>query len=69
VYEPRGEYQIILDYVEPKGRGALQVAFEQLKARLDAEGLFDVDRKRPLPEWPAPSGSSRRSVELPCAMY
>ena len=56
VYEPRGEYQIILDYVEPKGRGALQVAFEQLKARLDAEGLFDAERKRLLPEWPRAVG-------------
>ncbi len=56
VYEPRGEYQIILDFVEPKGRGALQVAFEQLKARLDAEGLFEADRKRPLPEWPRAVG-------------
>ncbi|MEC4890728.1 MAG: exodeoxyribonuclease VII large subunit [Nitrospira sp.] len=56
VYEPRGEYQIILDSVEPKGRGALQVAFEQLKARLEAEGLFEADRKRPLPEWPRAVG-------------
>lgn len=41
VYEPRGEYQIVLDYVEPKGIGALQVAFEQLKDKLACEGLFD----------------------------
>ena len=41
VYPPRGEYQIIIDAVEPKGLGALQKAFEQLKARLEAEGLFD----------------------------
>ncbi|MCC6141880.1 MAG: exodeoxyribonuclease VII large subunit [Nitrospira sp.] len=52
VYEPRGEYQIILDYVEPKGRGALQLAFEQLRARLAEEGLFDEARKRELPELP-----------------
>jgi len=56
VYEPRGEYQIIVDYVEPKGRGALQLAFEQLRTRLAEEGLFDVDRKRPLPELPRTVG-------------
>ena len=52
VYELRGEYQIILDSVEPKGIGALQLAFEQLKARLAAEGLFDEAKKRPLPLFP-----------------
>jgi exodeoxyribonuclease VII large subunit len=52
VYDPRGEYQLILDYIEPKGIGALQLAFEQLKARLDKEGLFDLDRKKPLPLLP-----------------
>jgi exodeoxyribonuclease VII large subunit len=52
VYEPRGEYQIVLDYLEPKGLGALQLAFEQLKERLAREGLFDPDRKRPLPFLP-----------------
>ena len=41
VYEPRGTYQIILEYVEPKGIGALQIAFEQLKKQLAQEGLFD----------------------------
>ncbi len=41
LYEPRGSYQIILEYLEPKGVGALQIAFEQLKNRLAAEGLFD----------------------------
>src|SRR3990167_5147302 len=56
VYEPRGEYQIILDYVEPKGRGALQVAFEQLRGRLAEERLFDEGRKRPLPELPPTVG-------------
>lgn len=49
VYEPRGAYQIILEYVEPRGAGAAQAAFEQLKAKLAGEGLFDADRKRPLP--------------------
>lgn len=52
VYEPRGEYQMILEYVEPKGLGALQFAFEQLKERLSREGLFDDSRKRPLPDFP-----------------
>ena len=52
VYEPRGEYQVVLDYLEPKGIGALQVAFEQLKEKLAREGLFDPGRKRPLPLLP-----------------
>ena len=49
VYEPRGDYQVIVEHAEPKGVGALQLAFEQLKARLAAEGLFEQARKRPLP--------------------
>lgn len=56
VYEPRGEYQIILEYLEPKGRGAQQLAFEQLKNRLAAEGLFDQDRKKRLPAFPRTVG-------------
>ncbi|HLZ32485.1 MAG TPA: exodeoxyribonuclease VII large subunit [Nitrospira sp.] len=56
VYEPRGEYQIVLDAVEPKGIGALQLAFEQLKERLAAEGLFDQSRKKPLPAFPRTVG-------------
>ncbi|MDP1946190.1 MAG: exodeoxyribonuclease VII large subunit [Nitrospirota bacterium] len=56
VYEPRGEYQIVLDTVEPKGVGALQLAFEQLKERLAEEGLFDQDRKKPLPAFPRTVG-------------
>jgi exodeoxyribonuclease VII large subunit len=52
VYDPRGEYQLILDYSEPRGLGALQLAYEQLKARLEQEGLFDRDRKKPLPLLP-----------------
>ncbi|HUJ80147.1 MAG TPA: exodeoxyribonuclease VII large subunit [Nitrospiria bacterium] len=52
VYEPRGDYQLIVDYLEPVGLGALQAAFEQLKERLAAEGLFDAARKRPLPALP-----------------
>lgn len=52
LYEPRGAYQIILEYLEPKGVGELQIAFEQLKARLEAEGLFDPSRKKPIPFLP-----------------
>jgi exodeoxyribonuclease VII large subunit len=52
LYKPRGTYQIILEYLEPKGVGALQVSFEQLKARLYEEGLFDEERKKPLPFLP-----------------
>jgi len=52
LYEPRGTYQIILEHMEPKGVGALQVAFEQLKEKLTAEGLFDEKHKRPLPFLP-----------------
>ena len=52
VYEPRGEYQIILDYLEPLGVGAMALAFEQLKKKLAEKGLFDEDIKRPLPFLP-----------------
>ena len=52
IYQKRGEYQLILDYVEPRGIGSLQLAFEQLKERLAEEGLFDEARKRPLPLLP-----------------
>jgi exodeoxyribonuclease VII large subunit len=52
VYAARGEYQLVCEVLEPKGLGALQLAFEQLKARLAAEGLFDAGRKRPLPTLP-----------------
>ncbi|UCB50104.1 MAG: exodeoxyribonuclease VII large subunit [Deltaproteobacteria bacterium] len=52
VYQPRGEYQIVLDYLEPLGIGALALAFEQLKKKLAAEGLFDEDIKKPLPFLP-----------------
>lgn len=52
VYEPRGEYQIILDYLEPLGVGAMALAFEQLKKKLAAQGVFDEDIKRPLPFLP-----------------
>ena len=52
VYAVRGEYQLVCEVLEPKGLGALQLAFEQLKARLATEGLFDAGRKRPLPVLP-----------------
>jgi exodeoxyribonuclease VII large subunit len=52
VYEPRGTYQIILEYIEPKGVGALQLAFERLKKHLFDEGLFDEKNKQPLPFMP-----------------
>ena len=52
VYEPRGSYQIILEYMEPSGIGALQIAFEKLKARLAQEGLFDDQYKQPIPFLP-----------------
>jgi exodeoxyribonuclease VII large subunit len=51
LYEPRGEFQLVAEYMEPAGEGALQREFEQLKARLDAEGLFDPARKRALPAY------------------
>jgi len=69
VYDPRGEYQLILDYIEPKGAGALQLAFEQLKARLEKEGLFDRALKKPLPLLPrrigiitSPTGAAIRDM-------
>ncbi len=69
VYEPRGEYQLILEYIEPKGIGALQLAFEQLKAKLEKEGLFDLERKRGLPLLPrrigiitSPTGAAIRDM-------
>jgi exodeoxyribonuclease VII large subunit len=52
VYERRGNYQLIASRAEPVGYGALQLAFEQLKARLEEEGLFDEDKKKPLPRFP-----------------
>jgi len=69
VYEQRGEYQIYIESLEPVGRGALQLAFEQLKKRLEAEGLFDAARKKPLPLLPnrigvitSPTGAAVRDV-------
>ena len=69
VYEARGEYQIYVESLEPVGRGALQLAFEQLKKRLEAEGLFDARHKKPLPVLPSriglitsPAGAAVRDV-------
>ncbi len=69
LYEARGEFQLIAEHMEPAGEGALRRAFEQLKARLAAEGLFDATRKRALPAWPrrigvitSPSGAAVRDV-------
>ncbi len=69
VYAQRGEYQLVVELLEPKGLGALQLAFEQLKARLQAEGLFDQARKRELPRFPrkigivtSPSGAAIRDI-------
>ncbi len=56
VYEPRGEYQVIFEYAEPRGAGALQVAFEQLKQRLQAEGVFEQTHKKSLPVLPKKIG-------------
>jgi exodeoxyribonuclease VII large subunit len=56
VYDPKGEYQIVCEHLEPEGLGALQLAFDQLKQRLSAEGLFDQSRKRPLPALPRKIG-------------
>ena len=56
VYEDRGELQISAEHIEPKGAGSLQLAFEQLKAKLEAEGLFAPERKKPIPTLPARIG-------------
>src|SRR5438105_7429574 len=56
VYEPKGEYQLVCEHLEPQGLGALQLAFDQLKTRLQAEGLFDAARKRALPALPRKIG-------------
>jgi exodeoxyribonuclease VII large subunit len=69
VYEDRGELQISAEFMEPKGAGALQLAFEQLKAKLQAEGLFDAARKKPIPPLPqrigiitSPQGAVLRDI-------
>ncbi|MBI5183344.1 MAG: exodeoxyribonuclease VII large subunit, partial [Nitrospinae bacterium] len=69
VYEPRGEYQLIAEDMEPRGAGALQIAFEQLKERLFKEGLFDKKYKKPIPVLPqrigivtSPTGAAIRDI-------
>jgi exodeoxyribonuclease VII large subunit len=69
VYEDRGELQISAEFMEPKGAGALQLAFEQLKARLQAEGLFEASRKQAIPHLPqrigiitSPQGAALRDI-------
>jgi len=69
IYDARGEYQLIVEHMEPVGAGALQLALEQLKKRLAADGLFAVDRKRALPVLPrcigvvtSPTGAAVRDI-------
>ncbi|HEU5162513.1 MAG TPA: exodeoxyribonuclease VII large subunit [Thermoanaerobaculia bacterium] len=69
IYEPRGTFQLMADAAEPAGVGALQLAFEQLKARLAAEGLFEAGRKKPIPMLPqriaivtSPTGAAIRDI-------
>jgi exodeoxyribonuclease VII large subunit len=69
LYEARGEFQLIVEHMEPAGEGALLRAFEELKARLEKEGLFDTRRKRPIPEFPhcvgvvtSPTGAAIRDI-------
>ncbi len=69
VYEARGEYQLIVETLEPQGAGALQLAFEQLKKKLAEQGLFEAARKKPLPKLPrrigivtSPSGAAIRDI-------
>jgi exodeoxyribonuclease VII large subunit len=85
LYENRGDFQIIVEHMEPAGLGALQQAFEALKARLQAEGLFAVERKKPIPEMPrhigvvtSPTGAAihdiltvlgRRCPGIPVTLY
>src|SRR6202030_2749229 len=69
VYEPRGDYQVYVSHIEPVGAGALQLAFEQLKKKLQEEGLFDEAHKKPLPALPrcigvvsSPGGAAIRDI-------
>jgi exodeoxyribonuclease VII large subunit len=77
VYEPRGEYQILLDYIEPLGVGAMALAFEQLKKKLAAQGVFDERIKKPLPFLPqhiavitSPTGAAIRDfLKIICRRF
>ena len=69
LYESRGEFQLMVEHMEPAGDGALRQAFEALKEKLAGEGLFDVDYKKPLPEYPrqigvitSPTGAAVRDI-------
>ncbi|MCF8045059.1 MAG: exodeoxyribonuclease VII large subunit [Desulfarculaceae bacterium] len=69
LYEPRGDYQLVFEHVQPKGAGALQAAFEQLKKRLSAEGLFEERHKKEIPSFPgkvciitSPKGAAVRDI-------
>ena len=69
VYDARGEYQLIVETMEPRGLGALHKAYEQLKEKLAKQGLFDEDKKKPLPEFPwkvgvitSPTGAAVRDI-------
>ena len=69
IFEPRGDYQLVAEKIEPRGVGALQIAFEQLKEKLNEEGLFDESRKKPTPFLPArigvitsPTGAAVRDI-------
>jgi len=69
IYEPRGRYQLVVSVIQPAGVGALQLAFERLKAKLAQEGLFAPERKRPLPSFPermgivtSPTGAALRDI-------
>ena len=70
VYEPRGELQFICDFVRPEGVGIMAAQFEELRERLDREGLFDIGRKRPLPAFPrkigvvtSPTGAALQDIQ------
>jgi exodeoxyribonuclease VII large subunit len=70
VYEQRGQYQLYVDYLRPRGEGALFQEFQRLKTQLETEGLFDPSRKRPLPPWPeqigivtSPSGAAFQDMK------
>jgi len=70
LYETRGDLQLVVDFVQPEGAGALQLEFERLRAKLDAEGLFEAARKRPLPSFPrcigvvtSPSGAVFHDIQ------
>ncbi|WP_255882934.1 MULTISPECIES: exodeoxyribonuclease VII large subunit [unclassified Ruminococcus] len=70
VYEPSGQYQLYVEDMQPDGAGALALAYEQLKSKLENEGLFGVEHKKPLPPFPervgvitSPTGAARRDIE------